>query len=200
MLKKILIGLVAIIAIALVTAKFLPTEFGYEDSVEISATPAQVWQHTNSIRSMDTWSPWVAMDPESKITFEGEDGALMSKGCWDSKLEDVGKGCQWITDMEVNKHMGTEMLFVRPNPGPADAYVDLEETESGTKVTWGFKSEIPWPWNLMILTMDMKSKMGKPWSDGLNNLKTLSEASAKAEAEQAAMEAAAAESEEVIEE
>jgi hypothetical protein len=197
MLKKVLIGIIVIVVVALIAAKFMPTKFGYEDSVEISATPAQVWQHTNSIRSMDTWSPWVAMDPDSKITFEGEDGVLMSKGCWDSEMEDVGKGCQWITDIEENKHMGTEMLFVRPNPGPADAYVDLEALEGGTKVTWGFKSEVPWPWNLSLLGMDLKAKMGKPWSDGLNNLKALSEASAKADAEREAMEADAAESEEV---
>jgi len=49
MLKKILIGLVVILAIAAIALKFMPTQFGYSDSIQIDATPAQVWQHTNSL-------------------------------------------------------------------------------------------------------------------------------------------------------
>ena len=201
MLKKILIGLVVILAIAAIALKFMPTQFGYSDSIQIDATPAQVWQHTNSLRSMDTWSPWVAKDPNSKITLTGEDGAIGSKNCWDSEVKEVGKGCQWITEIEENKHLGTGMKFERPNEGDGTAYVDLEESEGGTKVTWGFTGEMPWPMNFMVpmINSGMEEQMEPDWGNGLKKLKELSEASAKADAERAAMEAAAAASEEVIE-
>ncbi|MBT8327465.1 MAG: SRPBCC family protein [Bacteroidia bacterium] len=195
MLKKILIGLGVIVAIALIAAFFMPKEFGYEDSIQINATPAQVWQHTNSIKSMDTWSPWVAMDPDGEKTYEGEDGAVNSKGCWDSEVEKVGKGCQWITDFEENKHMGTEMLFEKPNEGAGKAYIDLEESEGGTNLTWGFTGEMPWPMNLMVPMINggMEEQMGTEWRSGLTSLKELAEASAKADIERAEQEAAAME-------
>lgn len=179
----------------------MPKEFGYEDSVQIDATPTQVWQHTNSLKSMDTWSPWVAKDPESKIVLSGDDGAIGSTNCWDSQVEEVGKGCQTLTELEENKHIGTEMMFERPNEGAGKSYVDLEETEGGTKLTWGFTGEMPWPMNLMVpmINGSMGEKMGTDWSNGLNKLKELSEASTKADAERAAMEAAAVASEEAAE-
>ena len=198
MFKKILIVLVSIIAIVLIAAKIMPNEIGYKDSIEISASPAQVWEHTNSLKSLDMWSPWVAKDPKSKITFEGEDGAIGSKSCWDSKVEEVGKGCQWITDIEVNKHLETEMMIEKPEPGPSTVYIDLEKSALGTKVTWGLHGEVPWPFNLMIpyINKDMASKISADWTTGLKSLKTLAETSARASAQQTALEAQAAASEE----
>ncbi|PCJ64775.1 MAG: polyketide cyclase [Bacteroidetes bacterium] len=192
MLKKILIGLVAILVIALIATKFMTKEFGYEDSVQIDATPEQVWQHTSSLRGMGEWSPWMAKDENIEQTWEGEDGAIGSKNCWTSEVETVGVGCQSITESEANKHLGTSLKFEKPNDGLGNAYVDLEESDGGTKVTWGFTSEMPWPMNLMIPMMNMKEAMGADWTNGLNKLKELSEASAKADLETAAAAAQAA--------
>jgi hypothetical protein len=202
MLKKILIGLGVIVAIALIAAYFMPKEVGYKDSVQIAATPAQVWQHTNSIKSLHTWNPWMAKDPNRTKTSEGEDGAINSKECWDSELtEGIGTGCQSITESEENKHLGTELIFEKPDAATGKSYIDLEESEDGTKVTWEYTGEVSWPMNLMVSMINgkMKENMGSEWVDGLNKLKELSEASAQADADRIALEeaTAAAASEEV---
>lgn len=197
--KKILIGLVAIIVLALIAAAVMDKEFGYEDSIVIDATPEQVWQHTGSLQAMDDWSPWMAKDENIKQTWEGENGAVGSSNCWDSQVKEVGAGCQTVTEVEPNKAFLTKLKFTRPNEGLGKGFTYLEEEGEGTKVTWGFTSEMPYPFNLLIPTMDMEKQMGEDWSNGLNKLKQLSEATA-AEEKKLAEESAAMEAQQEIEE
>ena len=199
-MKKILIALGAIIVIALIAAAAMPKTFGYEDSITIEASSSNVWKHAGSLKGMDAWSPWMAKDENIKHTWEGEDGAVGSSNCWDSQVEEVGAGCQKVVEVEENKVFLTELNFTRPNEGLGKGYTYLEEDGEGTKVCWGFESEMPWPFNLMIPMMDMEKQMGEDWSNGLSKLKELSEASSAEEKRIAEEAAAAAEQEAAMEE
>ena len=182
MLKKILYVVVALIAIALITAAFLPKELTYESSVQIDASPETVWQFTSSLEGTAQWSPWHAKDPEMKQEYTGTSGAVGSKQCWDSENENVGAGCQEITGMEENKRFETSMAFKRPRESTGAASIDLVAKDGGTDVTWGLKVPMPYPSNIFLLMMDMEEMMGDDWNAGLAKLKELAEAAANAPA------------------
>jgi uncharacterized protein YndB with AHSA1/START domain len=193
MLKKIFIGLLAIVAIIAVIGLLLPKEVPYEGSIEIDATPEQVWQFTNTLENMDKWSPWTVKDPNIKQEFTGTAGEVGSENCWDSQHEEVGKGCQKITAVEANKKMSTSMAFERPFKSTGSASVELTPTENGTSVTWAMVGDFPFPMSLMTPFMDMEANMSEEWNAGLNKLKELTEAAVAAEAAANAEAEAAAE-------
>ncbi len=174
-LKILGIGLLIVIGIPLIIALFVPNDFIYEKSIDINAPIEVVWENVNRLADMDKWSPWNDYDPNMKKEFSGTDGEIGAKQFWDSDVEEVGKGSQTIAKLDAPNLIETDLVFYSPYESEAKAYVKLKEQGNVTTVTWGFDSEMPYPFNLMQLFTDMEEMMGKDWNNGLNNLKKLSE-------------------------
>lgn len=174
-LKFIGLGLLAIIALFLIIPLFISTEFNYEKSIVINAPQTVVWENINSLADMDKWSPWDEYDPNMQKTWEGTDGQVGAKQSWTSPVEEVGTGSQTITGLTPNEKIETQLLFMEPFESEAAAYVVLSATEGGTRATWGFKSEMPYPTNIFKVLMDMESAMDKDFGRGLQKLKEMSE-------------------------
>lgn len=175
-LKNLLKVVVGLILLALIVAIFIDGDMSFEKSVSIDAPIEKVWEHTNTLDGMDSWSPWVHKDPDAKAQKSGTDGTVGAESCWDSQNKEVGKGCQKITKIEAPNLMETAMTFERPNESEAVGYVKLKEANGGTEVTWGFQSEIPYPFRIMKLFMNLDEAIGDDFDWGLNKLKELSEA------------------------
>jgi len=172
-LKVLLIILVVIIALPLLIALGVDKDFSHEESLTINAPILQVWEKTNTLQKMDDWSPWTSMDPEIVQDFTGTAGTVGSKNCWDSQHPEVGAGCQTITKVSAPYLMETHLDFTRPQESEGDAYVKLEEVDGGTQVTWGIKSEFPYPMNILNLFMDAETAMGPSFQEGLGKLNDL---------------------------
>ena len=81
MLKKILIGLAALVLIFVIVVSLQPSEFRVERSATIAAPQTSVFEHVNDLRKWDSWSPWAKLDPNAKVNFEGPEsgqGAAMN--------------------------------------------------------------------------------------------------------------------------
>lgn len=174
-LKKIGVGLLAVIVILLVVALFVPREFNYEKSITINKPIEQVWEHTNSLADLDKWSPWNDYDPNMKKELKGVDGTVGAVASWDSDNENVGKGTQTISKIEKLTLFETDLKFYAPYESEAKGFVKLKAMGDKTVVTWGFESEMPYPFNLMALFMNMEEAIGKDFTAGLNKLKNLCE-------------------------
>ena len=174
-LKIIGIGLLIIIAIPLIIALFVPNDFKYEKSIEINAPIEVVWENVNSLSDMDKWSPWNDYDANMEKKISGTDGTVGAKQEWDSDVEEVGKGSQTIAKLDAPNLVETDLVFFSPYESEAKAYVKLVEEGNVTTATWGFDSEMPYPFNVMQLFTDMEEMMGKDWNNGLTKLKNLSE-------------------------
>lgn len=174
-LKTILKVIVAIIALALIVAIFIDGDFSYDKTVKIDAPIEKVWEHTSSLAGLNSWSPWVAKDPDAKHNMSGTDGTVGAEACWDSQHEEVGKGCQKITKIEAPHLFETDLTFVRPRESVAKGTVKLKEVNGLTEVTWGFSSTIPYPFRIMKLMMNMDEAVGKEFTSGMNKLKELAE-------------------------
>ncbi len=184
-LKKIVLALVVVIAVALIAAAFVSKELVYEKSITVNAPIETTWEHVNSLDDLDKWSPWNDIDPNMKKEMTGTDGEIGATASWDSKVEDVGKGSQTIAKMEAPNLFETDLKFYTPYESEAKGYIKLaEEGKATTKITWGFHSEMPYPFNLMMAFSDMEASMGDTWSNGLSKLKSLSEESYKKQLEE----------------
>lgn len=88
----------------------------------------------------------------------------------------MGEGEQEITAIEEGKALYTDLRFIKPFKSFAKAKMTTTEIDAGsTKVTWGFESKMNYPMNLMKLFMNMSEMVGKDFSMGLANLKSVLE-------------------------
>ncbi len=174
-LKIIGIALLIIIGIPLILALFVSNDMNYEKSIDINAPIEVVWENVNSLSDMDKWSPWNDYDPNMKKEFSGTDGEIGAKQSWDSDVDEVGKGSQTIAKLDAPNLIETDLVFYSPYESEAKAYVKLKEKGNVTTATWGFDSEMPYPFNVMQLFTDMEEMMDKEWNNGLTKLKKLSE-------------------------
>lgn len=174
--KRIFLLLTILLIILLVWAAFISGDCKYEKSISINAPVERVWKNTNTLKAMDQWSPWNDLDPVMKKDWTGTTGQPGEKVCWDSKNKQAGKGCQELEKVdETGKRIDTKIKFLTPYESEANAYVTVVPEGNGSKVTWGFTSEIPYPFTLMKLFMNMEKAVGKDYQKGLSRLKTLSE-------------------------
>src|SRR5690348_10023775 len=95
--KKILLGIVAIIVLLLIIAIFLKKEYTVERSITINKPKQQIFDYVKLLKNQDNFSAWAKLDPNMKKEYHGTDGTVGFVSAWDSDKKDVGKGEQEIT-------------------------------------------------------------------------------------------------------
>jgi hypothetical protein len=174
MIKKILLGLVAVIAILLVLAAFRPAVMVVERSVTVSAPPSAVFAVVNDFGRWDEWSPWAKLDPEMKKTFEGPATGVGAVYQWSGNNE-VGEGSMTLTGSAPDQKIDIKLAFLRPFPGESDVQFLFAPEGDGTKVTWAMQSPQPFIARLIGLFVNFEKMCGEQFSQGLGDLKQVVE-------------------------
>lgn len=71
MVKRIVLGLLAAVALLLLFAITRPDSFRVERSIVIKAEPAKVYALLNDFHQFPSWSPWQSLDPAMKVPHKG---------------------------------------------------------------------------------------------------------------------------------
>jgi hypothetical protein len=175
-LKIILIGIVSIIALALIVALFVKKEYAVEREVVIHKPKDEVFNYIKYLKNQDNFSVWAKMDPNMKKEFKGTDGTIGFVSSWDSQEKNVGKGEQEIKGIKEGERIDYELRFIKPFEATDYAYLVTENAgDAETKVKWGFNGKFNYPMNLMQLCMNMDAMLGKDLQQGLDNLKAIQE-------------------------
>lgn len=174
-LKKVVFLLLSLIALVLIVALFLNKETNVERSITIDLPKAEVFEYVRYLKNQDNYGVWQQMDPKMNKSYSGEDGTVGFISTWKSENENVGSGEQEITKIVEDSRIETKLRFKEPWESESDAYFDFKSTGNQTEVTWGFHGITPYPWNVMLLFMDMDEMLGKDLEGGLNNLKKVLE-------------------------
>src|SRR5688572_26686365 len=95
MLKKIALGLLAVIALLLVVVATRPSEFRVERSATMAATPEVVFSLLEDFHAWPQWSPWEKLDPDMERRHSGAPKGTGAQYEW-SGNEDVGSGSMTI--------------------------------------------------------------------------------------------------------
>jgi hypothetical protein len=128
------------------------------------------------IRNQEDYSVWWKMDPNQVNTYTGEDGTVGFVAAWKSELDSVGSGEEEIIALEEGKRIGFALRFKEPFESNANSEMLFASTDSNsTTLTWNFKGDMSYPFNVMQLFMSMEDMLGNDIEQGLSNVKAILE-------------------------
>jgi len=178
MIRKILIGIAALIIVICVIASFQSDDMNVTRSTTTSAQPETVFKIVNDFSQWDSWSPWSKIDPDMKATLEGPKEGVGAVYHWSGNSE-VGEGTTRLVESIPSEKVAMKLEFVRPFAGTSDVQFTFAPEGAGTKVTWAMQSKKPFMGKVVGLFMDCEKMCGDQFNEGLANLKKIAEAAPK---------------------
>jgi hypothetical protein len=178
MLKFILLGLVAVLAILAVVISLRPEDFRVSRSATIAAPAPVVFEQVNDLHKWDAWSPWAKVDPNAKQTFGGPAAGVGSSFHWSGNNQ-VGEGTMTITESRPNELVRMNLEFVRPFKGTNTVDFTFQPQAGQTLVTWTMTGKNNFIGKTIGLFMDCEKMCGDQFEKGLADIERVAEAKAK---------------------
>jgi hypothetical protein len=172
MLKKILIGLAAVILIFVIVVAMQPADFKVERSEVIAAAPEIVHTKVNDFTVWKDWSPWAKMDPETKLTISENAVGEGANYAWDSKK--TGAGTMAITSSSPEA-IAIDLNFTKPFKADNKVVFSFLSIHGGTQITWTMTGKNGFMGKAFGLFFDMDKMVGGDFEKGLKDIKRLSE-------------------------
>jgi hypothetical protein len=167
MLKKILLGLVLLLAVLVGVAYLLPREITVTRSAQLASSPDVIFPLLETPAEWPKWSPWNKRDPNMKITYSGPPNGQGAKWAWTSESE--GDGEMVITQAVPSVIVNFELTIVGMGP-PSTGGFRLAPNASGTVVEWSMTADMG---NSPIgrwIGLMMPKWLAKDFDDGLASL------------------------------
>jgi hypothetical protein len=169
---KILLWIVIVLAaIIFIGALFLPSKIEVQVSKEMNAKNEVIFDHVNNLKANKLWSPW---EEVSEIKYGDP---YQGKGATMTWMDEMGGGKQTITESKPFSLIKTELDF--GEQGIAKANLLFEKNKQGTKVTWTFESEAPYPIGRWFSALMIKPMIKKSYMIGLNKLDSVTQLAPK---------------------
>ena len=172
MLKKILLGLVAVVVLLAVIGMLLPRNSHVERSITIDRPASLIYATVNTFQRFPEWSPWQDLDPTMKQSTEGARDGVGARLVW-SGNDKVGTGTQVITASVPNESVESEIVF--DGMDPAKNAIRLTPDGAATKVTWALDSDMGAGPIGRYFGLMMDGMVGKDFERGLSKLKAVVE-------------------------
>lgn len=176
MLKKIALGIVALVALLAIVIALQPSEFRVVRSAAMAAPTAEVFAQVNDLQAWRDWSPWEEVDPAMTRTFEGPSAGTGAVYKW-SGNDDVGAGAMTITESRPNELVRILLAFTRPMESECDTEFTFKPDGEQTVVTWTMSGRNNFIGKAFCLFVDMDEMCGSQFEQGLAAMKAIAEAS-----------------------
>ena len=184
MLRKVLLGLAALIIILLGIVYTRASTFRVERATRIEAPPDVVFALVNDFHAWDRWSPWAHLDPSMKVNYGGPPSGPGATYHW-SGNDKVGEGDMRITETRPLQAVVIRLEFIKPFASVNRAEFTLKPDGSGTKVNWVMTGPLDFMGKGMDLFVGMDKMIGADFEKGLASMRREAEADAKKRAEAA---------------
>jgi uncharacterized protein YndB with AHSA1/START domain len=186
MLRKVLVGLAALIVVLLVVIATRPGTYRVERSTRIAAPPDVVFGLVNDFHAWDRWSPWAKLDPSMKLEIGGTSSGAGTGATYHWVGNDkVGEGKMLITDSRPGQKVDIRLEFLKPMSQIAQTEFTFRPEASGTQVNWAMSGDNNFMGKAFSLFADMDAMIGKDFEKGLAGMRSAAEAEAKRRAESA---------------
>src|ERR1700683_4072430 len=172
MIKKILIGLIALLVVLAVIGLILPRHVLVKRSVTINRPASLVYATVNSFVLFPKWSPWQDLDPNMSQTTEGPRDGVGAKLIWKGN-DKVGSGTQLITASSADQSVASDLNF--GDMGTAKSLVTLTADGNTTRTTWTVDVDMGANPIGHYFGLTMDGMLGKDFATGLAKLKSLVE-------------------------
>ena len=175
-IKYIVVALGILLAALLLMGLFLPKEYTVSRQVRINRSKVEVFDYVRLLKNQHDYSVWWKMDPNQVTTYTGEDGTVGFIAAWKSELDSVGSGEEEIVAIQEGERIEYALRFKEPFESNASSNMIFTATDSNsTTLTWNFKGDMSYPFNVMQLFMSMEDMLGNDIEQGLNNVKAILE-------------------------
>ncbi|GAB2864675.1 K(+)-transporting ATPase subunit F [Pseudoduganella ginsengisoli] len=174
MLKKIAIGIVAVVVIILGLALLQPNSFAVSRSIAIKAPAEKIYPLISDFHEWGKWSPWEGLDPNMKRTFTGPASGAGAVYSWDGN-DAVGAGRMEITGAQAPSKVDIKLDFLKPIASQNTTVFALQPEGDGTKVVWTMSGPSSFMTKLMGVFVSMDKMIGPDFEKGLASMKAAAE-------------------------
>jgi hypothetical protein len=174
MLKKILIGIAAIILIFVVVVALQPSDFHIARTTTIAAPADAVFDQVSDFHKWVAWSPYEKIDPALKRTYSGNPSGVGAIYEWVGN-KDVGEGRATITESRPNELVRIQLEFLKPFAATNIAEFNLAPSGDQTSITWSMTGTNNFMFKAVGLFMNMDKMVGGQFEQGLAQLKSMLE-------------------------
>ena len=171
-----ILGIIVVSVLAVVgVAASKPDSFVITRSAVINASATNIFPHVNNLRQWDAWSPWVKMDPQSKVTFTGPEAGVGASMKWESQKDELGIGTMTITESIGGEKIVMKMDIEKPMPASNMSEFTFKPSGMGTEVIWSLKGKADFMGKIMDVILNLDKMVGDMYEKGLANLKAVVE-------------------------
>jgi len=150
-----------------VIGSLLPHDYSLSATMQIRATPAEVYQHLDSLPDWKAWSQW---DPDSIKDLTVNYGADGKSQTW----TDVrGQGKLWFTDQKENERIDYQLRFA--NFPEMNSSIVLTPSGDVTNVVWSSEGALPFGPFYGYTRHIFASGMTRQYEQSLGKLKRVAE-------------------------
>lgn len=178
MLKKILIGVAAVLVLFVIIVAMQPAQYRVTRTATIPATSAVVFEHVNDLHKWDAWSPWAKLDPTMKTSFEGPPSGAGASYAWVGNSK-VGEGKMSIIESTPNQSVRLKLEFIKPFASVATTEFTFKPEGDKTSVSWSMSGDKNFMSKAFCLFMNMDKMVGGDFEKGLESLKSVVQVAAK---------------------
>ena len=122
-----------------------------------------VYKTISDLHTWATWSPWLVIEPDAKITVA--DGGKYYE--WEGKR--TGKGNMRITSEVENESVNYDLTFLTPWKSESKVRFNIATDGDSTKLDWTMDGSMPW--FMFWMTGMMETFIGMDFERGLTMLK-----------------------------
>jgi len=184
--RKVLLGIGGLLILLTLVAYLLPRSVHVERSTVIAAPRATVFTIVNSFTHFNKWSPWAALDPNAKYTYEGPVAGVGPRMIWVGDPSTMGSGSQIITASTPWETVTTDIDF--GPQGRATGRFTLTAQGPATHVVWALDTDLGMNPVSRYFGLMFDGMIGRDFEKGLAGLKKLAEGMPKGDFAELAVE------------
>jgi len=174
MVVKILLGVMILVAAALLFAVTKPSTFHIEKSVTIQARPEKVYAMIADFHNWPQWAPQDREDPTMQRTYSGARTGAGAVSDWTSKGS-AGAGRMTIVAAAAPSKVDVVVEWKRPFKVRNVHGFTLTTDGGGTKLIWSAEGTNLYVMKVMEVFVGVNGLLGKHFEAGLGNLKKIEE-------------------------
>lgn len=175
----IVLGVIAaLILLFVVVVAMQPNDFKVSRSATMAATAEVVFAQVNDFHKWNAWSPWEALDPNMKRTFDGSASGTGAVYAWVGN-DKVGEGRMTIAESKPSEKIRIDLEFLKPFESKSTAEFTFAPEGGGTKVTWTMFGKNNFIGKAFCLFMNMDKMVGGDFEKGLAQMKSAAEGAPK---------------------
>lgn len=182
MIKKIILGILAVILIVVVgfcaIVAMRPNDFTITRTASVNAPPEKVFEQVNDFHKWEGWSPWAKLDPAMKTTYSGPESGPGASYSWVGN-DQVGEGKMTIAESHPNQHVKIDLEFIKPWQAQNVTEFTMVPNGANTNVTWTMSGKNNFVGKAFGMVMNMDKMIGDDFDKGLAQLKAAAESASK---------------------